>query len=339
MVSATPKSHDVIVVGAGPVGLFSVFACGMMGLSCHVIDSLDQVGGQCSALYPEKKIYDIPAFPDILAKDLVSNLHAQAQRFQPTYTFHRKVTSFDHTEGLWHLTTDHGETLTAPFVILAAGAGLFKPKRPPLPGLEAHEGTQVFYHVDNMQKFRDMDIVIAGGGDSALDWTLNLMPLAKSVTLIHRRAEFRGHPETQALLHAAVDQKKVILKAPYQLHALKTENNTLTHVEIKHKDTSCQDIPCDALLLFFGLAHDLGPLLGWGLKVDHKGVCVDFSTCLSSQPHMYAVGDVARYPYKRPLIMTGFAEAAQAAQHIYHTKHPDKALHFSHSSDGVPCPL
>ena len=322
---------DVLIIGAGPVGLFSVFACGMMGFSCHVIDSLPQAGGQCAALYPEKYLYDMPGFPKVLAKDLVSGLMRQAAQFSPTYSFDEWASHFDFKDDHWVVTTSAKTQYSAHSVVLAAGGGLFRPKRLPLENIEHYEGHSVFYHVHDPQSFRDQDIVIAGGGDSALDWALSLSKIAR-VTVVHRRAEFRAHPDTIRQFKEAVEAKTLVFKPGYQLKQLHGQDQTLNQVSIATHGGQSEDLSCQSLLLFFGLAHDLGPLMGWGLHIDHKGIVVEPTTCLTSQPQMYAVGDIARYPYKRPLVATGCAEAFQAAQHIYQTRYPERSLHFGHST-------
>ena len=257
---------DVVIIGAGPVGLFGVFACGMVGLSCDVVDVLPDVGGQCRALYPEKPIYDIPAYPQISGGALIDQLMAQAAPFQPTFHLGQQVTALSTTDAGFAVTTSTGATLTPRAVIVAAGCGAFGPNRPPLADLEAFEATgHVHYHITDTAAFADQTLVIAGGGDSALDWTLTLAQNAKHIHLIHRRPRFRAAPESVKRLEALVQQGRVTLHTPYQLAALNGDNGHLSAVSIAHLDGDVKDLPADHLLLFFGLSMDLGPIATWGL--------------------------------------------------------------------------
>jgi len=330
---------DAVVIGAGPVGLFAVFQLGMARLRCHVVDVLNEPGGQCTALYPEKPIYDVPAFPKITGGDLIERLLDQAKPFAPTFHFGDQVETLTRTEDntRWRLTTGNGVVLEAPVVVIAAGAGAFGPNRPPLEGLEAYEGTSVFYYVARRDAFRDMRVVIAGGGDSAVDWALSLADVAASVALVHRRAKFRAAPESIARLQALADSGRVSLVTPYQLRGLDGENGHLSAVIVADLDGEIRRLEADRLLPFFGLATDLGPIAQWGLDLHRHQVVVDPATCATSLPGIFAVGDVASYPGKLKLILTGFAEAAAAAHAAYGIAHPGEVLHFEHStSTGVP---
>jgi len=330
---------DAIVIGAGPVGLFSVFQLGMARLRCHVVDVLDVPGGQCAALYPEKPIYDIPACPEMLAGALVERLVEQARPFAPRFHLGQRAESLRRTEddAAWRLTTSAGTVLEAPAVIIAAGAGAFGPNRPPLEGIEGYEGTSIFYMVARREAFRGQRVVIAGGGDSAVDWALSLADVAAQVMVVHRRAKFRAAPESVARLHALAEAGRIDLVTPYQLHALEGDGQRLEAVIVADLDGAMRRLEADTLLPFFGLANDLGPIAGWGLELHRHQIPVDPSTCATNLPGVYAVGDVATYPGKLKLILTGFSEAAMAAHAAYQSVYPGEALHFEHSTTtGVP---
>ncbi len=328
---------DVAIVGAGPVGLFAVFELGMLKLSSVLIDALADVGGQCAALYPEKPIYDIPAHPAIEAADLIARLEHQIAPFPTPRLLGRVVTGLAGEKGAFVLTTDQGDTVEARAVILAAGAGAFGPNRPPLDGLPAYEATgAVQYYVKQREGLRGKRVVIAGGGDSAVDWALALKDIAQ-VAVVHRRPKFRAAPETAAQLDAAAAKGEVEMVIPYQLHALHGTGGVLTSVEVATLKGETKLLPADVLLPFFGLSMDLGPIAGWGLDSDAHHVKVEPSTCQTSTPGVFAIGDVATYPGKLKLILQGFSEAAMAAHAAHAVVHPDTALHFEYStSKGVP---
>lgn len=328
---------DVAVIGAGPVGLFAVFECGMLGFRCHVIDTLPEIGGQCTALYPEKPIYDIPGHPGILAGTLIEQLEKQAESFKPVYHLGQQVVSLSDKNGLWHLKTNRNTLLKAKAVIIAAGAGAFGPNRPPLDGLDAYEGISVFYAVRRKADLAGRHIVIAGGGDSAVDWALSLAHDAASLALVHRRAKFRAAPESVHQLEELVGLGKVRLAVPAQLDGLSGEQGRLTSVRIRFDDDACEDIRADILLPFYGLSMELGPLATWGLGLESQHIKVDPSTCVTSALGIYAIGDIVTYKNKLKLILTGFAEAAQAAHAIYRQIHPDIPLHMEYSTTkGLP---
>jgi len=329
---------DVAIIGAGPVGLFAVFECGMLGLDCHVIDVLDMPGGQCAALYPEKPIYDIPGFPTVAAQDLIERLTEQAAPFKPAYHFgHRveKLTALG--DAGFRLETADGAQFEARAVIVAAGVGAFGPNRPPLDGIEHYEGKSVFYLVKRREDFRGKRIVIAGGGDSAIDWALSLAELAERIFLIHRRDKFRAAPESLARMKRLVDEGKIELVVPYQLHALDGSGGTLAGVIVADLRGGTRRLEADCLLPFFGLSMNLGPIAEWGLALDQHHISVDPATCATSVPGIFAIGDIASYRAKLKLIVTGFAEAAQAARAIHPLARPGQALHFEYSTTtGVP---
>ncbi len=331
-------SADVAIIGAGPCGLFAVFECGMLKLSAVLIDALAEVGGQCTALYPEKPIYDIPALPAIEAGELVAQLERQIAPFAATRLLGRRVERLSGAAGDFTLGTDQGDTVRARAVIIAAGAGAFGPNRPPLDGLPAYEaGGGVQYFVRRREEVRGKRVVIAGGGDSAVDWALALRGIAASITVVHRRPRFRAAPDTAAQLDAAAARGEVELVIPYHLHALHGAAGTLSAVEVADLDGATRHLPADLLLPFFGLSTDLGPLAGWGLALERHHVTVTPASCETSLPGVFAIGDVASYPGKLKLILQGFSEAAMAAHAIHPIARPGTALHFEYStSKGVP---
>jgi len=333
----TAQRTDVVIVGAGPVGLFAVFECGMLGIKCHVVDALETLGGQCSALYPEKPIYDIPGYPRIDAATLVERLAAQAAPFHPAYHLNQRVERVARRDGRWLVETSAGARLDAAAVIVAAGAGAFGPNRPPLPGIERYEGRGVHYLVRRADEFRGKRVVIAGGGDSAVDWALALVDVAARVSVVHRRAKFRAAPESVRKLEALAAAGRLDLVVPYQLARLEGDGASLAAVVVATLDGEERRLPADALLPFFGLAADLGPIAQWGLNLARNQIVVDPATCATNVPGLFAIGDIASYPGKLKLILSGFAEAAQAAHAIHPLVFPGAALHFEYSTmKGVP---
>ncbi len=329
---------DVLIVGAGPVGLFAVFQCGMLKMRCHVVDVLEMVGGQCAALYPEKPIYDIPAHPSITGQNLVDQLQAQIAPFNPVFHLGQQVeTLHKNDDGTFEVTTSKGTRFHTKAIIIAAGSGAFGPKKPPLNDLEKYEGSGVFYYVTNKNLFKDKKIVIAGGGDSAIDWAIILADLASKVYVVHRRPQFRGAPDSVEKLHTLANEGRLELVIPYQLSSLEGQNGVLSGVGVETLDGQKRLLEADALLAFFGLSSNLGALSQWGLDGAKQVLAIDPTTGSTNIPGIFAVGDVASYPHKLKLIMTGFAEAAQAAHAAYGFVFPDRALHFEHSTtSGVP---
>jgi thioredoxin reductase (NADPH) len=331
-------STDVAIIGAGPAGLFAVFECGMLKLRAVLIDTLAETGGQCAALYPEKPIYDIPAHPTIDAAGLIAQLEAQIAPFAAPRLLNRRVESCAGAPGDFLLRTDAGDSIRAKAVIVAAGAGAFGPNRPPLAGLAAYEATgAVQYYVKKREALRGKRVVIAGGGDSAVDWALALQDVASEVHVVHRRAKFRAAPESAARLDEAVAAGAVNLVIPYQLHALHGADGALAEVEVADLDGATKRIAADILLPFFGLAMELGPIADWGLALERHHLVVDPATMATSAPGIFGIGDIASYPGKLKLILTGFAEAAIAAHAIHPIAYPDQALHFEYSTTkGLP---
>jgi thioredoxin reductase (NADPH) len=303
---------DVAVIGAGPSGLFSVFMCGMQKLKCHIIDPLPFLGGQCQALYPQKPIYDIPGFPSIRAEELIHRLKEQIQPFAPYCSLNEKVCKItQEKEGAWCLEGDRGTVIEARSVIIAAGLGAFGPHRPPLEDIETFEPDYVHYSVIDPSLYSGKNIVIAGGGDSAVDWGIELSKIAQSVTMVHRRNTFRCHPHSEEELKKKVQEGRINLITPYQLHSLEGENGILKTVTIKSLQNEIKILEADYLLPFFGLSTDLGIIEE--LTFDKKSIPVDPTTSATALPGLYAVGDVSSYPHKNKLILCGFAEAAQGS--------------------------
>ncbi|NIA68006.1 NAD(P)/FAD-dependent oxidoreductase [Pelagibius litoralis] len=332
------QTTDVAIIGAGPVGLFAIFECGMLKMRCHVVDSLDVIGGQCAALYPEKPIYDIPGYPRVMAQELIDRLTEQAAPFEPVYHLGQQVTALSQSEtGRWRLTTAKGTEIDAAAVIIAAGCGAFGPNRPPLTGIEDYEGTSVHYLVQRREDFRGKRIVIAGGGDSAVDWALSLAELAEKIHVVHRRPKFRAAPESIDRLHRLAESEKLDLVIPYQLAGLQGSGGQLTAVEVADLEGHKKALPADVLLPFFGLSMNLGPIADWGLNLDHQHITVEPATSETSAKGIFAVGDIAVYPGKLKLILSGFSEAAMAAHAIRPLVYPDEALHWEYSTTrGVP---
>ncbi len=328
---AVPIETDAVIIGGGPIGLFAVFELGLVDIKAHVIDILDKPGGQCAELYPEKPIYDIPGMPIVTGQGLTDALMAQIKPFGATFHLGQRVDALQKMDdGRFRLVTDIGTPFIAKVVVIAAGGGSFTPKRPPLAGIEAYEGKSVFYSVRRMDDFRGKDVLVVGGGDSALDWTLNLQPIAKSLTLLHRRDEFRGAPHSVEQMRALVADKKIALLIG-QATALEGDNGALAAVRIKTKDGEVR-YPCDRLLPFFGLTMKLGPVADWGLNLDENLIPVDTEKFESSSPGIFAVGDINWYPGKLKLILSGFHEVALMAQAAYRIVFPGKKLLFQYTT-------
>jgi thioredoxin reductase (NADPH) len=329
--SDTPISTDVIIVGAGPVGLFAVFELGLLDMKAHLVDILGKPGGQCAELYPEKPIYDIPALPIVTGQQLTDNLMQQIEPFGPTFHFNRMAEKLEKIEGgRWRLTTDGGEVLEAPVVVIAAGGGSFMPKKPPIKGIEEYEDKSVFYAVRKMEQFRGRHIVISGGGDSALDWFLNLQPLAASIRLVHRRDEFRAAPDSVNKMRELVAHGKGELHIG-QISSLQGADGQLTGISLK-TDSGEQLLPCDTLLPFYGLTMKLGPVANFGLNLHENLIPVDTEKFETSEQGIFAIGDINWYPGKLKLILSGFHEAALMAQQAFKYVYPDRKLRFQYTT-------
>jgi thioredoxin reductase (NADPH) len=329
--AAEPMTTDCIIIGAGPVGLFAVFELGLLDIKAHVIDILDKPGGQCAELYPEKPIYDIPGIPVVTGQGLTDSLLAQIKPFDPTFHFGEQVDALEKLpEGGFRLQTDGGKVFHAKVVVIAAGGGSFTPKRPPLDGIEAFEGRSVFYSVRRMEDFRDRDVLIVGGGDSALDWTLSLQPIARSLTLMHRRDDFRGAPHSVDQMRALVRDggMKLVIGQATGLHGAEGH---LEAVAVKTKDGE-ERLTVNRLLPFFGLTMKLGPVANWGLNLNENLITVDTERFETTEPGIFAIGDINVYPGKLKLILSGFHEGALMAQAAHRIVHPDKKLLFQYTT-------
>jgi thioredoxin reductase (NADPH) len=328
-----PIKTDVLIIGAGPCGLFAVFELGLLDMKCHLVDILDKVGGQCAELYPEKPIYDIPGVPFTTAQGLVEALMTQIKPFGPTFHLQEMVETIEKIgDPLFRMTTDQGKRFEAKVVLIAAGGGSFQPKRPPIPGIEAYEEKSVFYSVRKMEAFRDKRILIVGGGDSALDWTLNLAPVAGHVTLLHRRDQFRAAPDSVNKMMALVGEGKIDFVLG-QVSGLEGADGAIAKAIVKRNDGSDFHIACDALLPFFGLTMKLGPVANWGIELkDGELIPVETAAFETNVPGIFAVGDINWYPGKLKLILCGFHEASLAAQKAHHYVFPDKRLVFQYTT-------
>ena len=323
---------DVIIVGAGPCGLFAVFELGLLGIKAHVVDILDKPGGQCAELYPEKEILDIPAIKSISGAQLTEQLMEQIEPFGPKFHLNEMAISLEKTpSGKWCLGTDMGSTIEAPVICVAAGGGSFQPKKPPIPEIDPFEGKSIFYAVRQKERFKDKTILIAGGGDSAVDWALNLYPIAKKVSVIHRRPEFRAAPDSVEKMKALASAGKIDLHVA-DIIQLNGDNGQIESVSVATKDGDEQDIHCDTMLAFYGLTMKLGPIAEFGLNIAENRVSVDTEKFETSVPSIFCIGDMAHYPGKLKLILSGFHEAALMSHGAFHYVFPDKKLKFQHTT-------
>jgi thioredoxin reductase (NADPH) len=322
---------DALVIGAGPCGLFAVFELGLLDIKCEVIDILDRAGGQCAELYPEKPIYDIPALPIVTGQELVDRLLEQIKPFKPGFHFNQMVTELKKLgEADFEVRTDGGLVFRSKVVVIAAGGGSFQPKKPPIPGIDGYEGKSVFYSVKKMETFRDKDILIIGGGDSALDWTLNLQPIARSLTLLHRRDDFRAAPDSVNRMRALVKEGKMSFRLG-QVTGLIGEGGDLSSVKVKGPEGDVM-IAANTLLPFFGLTMKLGPVAAWGINLHENLIPVDTEKFETSVPGLFAIGDINSYPGKLKLILSGFHEAALMAQQAFRYKNPGEKLLFQYTT-------
>jgi thioredoxin reductase (NADPH) len=322
--AATPISTEVVIVGAGPCGLFQVFELGLLGIGSHVVDSLAVPGGQCAELYPEKPIYDIPAIPMCGAQELVDRLLKQIEPFHPQLHLGQEVTEFARREnGRFHVATANGLTFDAGAVVIAAGVGSFQPRRIGLPGAEEHEGSTIHYKVKTASNFHGKDLVIFGGGDSALDWALELSGKARNLTLVHRRPEFRAAPASVAKMRELVNAGRMRCWEALP-HSLIADNGTLRGINVKTLDGAIHPLEAQQLLVFFGLHPKLGPIAEWGLELERRVLKVDTEKFQTNLAGVFAIGDINTYPGKKKLILSGFHEAALAAFAIQHHLYPQK---------------
>ncbi len=323
---------DLCIIGAGPVGLFAVFEAGLLKMRCHLIDALPQVGGQLSEIYPQKPIYDIPGYPEINAQDLVDNLMEQAKPFSPTFTLGERVDHLDKQEdGSFIVTTSDKTHVHAQVIIIAGGLGCFEPRKPVVENLELFEGKGVTYMVKNPETFRDKNVVLAGGGDSALDWTIFLSKVAKRVTLVHRNETFRGAPDSAAKVFDLANNGKIDLILSANLKEL-GGNGKLDSVTFVDKSKIEIKLDADYLIPLFGLSPKLGPIADWGLSIDKNAIEVDTRDYSTGVDRIYAIGDINTYPGKLKLILCGFHEAAIMMHSAFKYVYPDQKLSFKYTT-------
>lgn len=323
---------DILIIGAGPCGLFTVFEAGLLKLNCHLVDVLPAPGGQLTEIYPKKPIYDIPGYPSVLAGELVDNLMEQIAPFKPGFTLGEKASSIEKTgDKEFTLTTDKGTVIQAPVIAIAGGLGVFTPRKPPLEGLDKYEDNGVDYMVKDPEKYSDKNILIAGGGDSALDWTIELASVAKKVSLIHRRSSFRGALDSVDKVMELAKAGKIDLLTESQAVKLNGEDH-LTSVGIKHKEKGELDIPVDYFIPLFGLTPKLGPIAEWGLNIDRSAIEVSTEDYSTNVPGIYAIGDINTYKGKLKLILCGFHEGTMMVQSAFKYIYPDQKLSFKYTT-------
>ncbi|MGE0108651.1 MAG: NAD(P)/FAD-dependent oxidoreductase [Bdellovibrionales bacterium] len=329
----SPIQTDAIIIGAGPIGLFSVFELGLYDMKAHLIDILDRPGGQCAELYPEKPIYDIPGIPKCTGAELTENLMAQIKPFNPTFHLAQMAQTLEKTdEGKWRVSTDIGTVIEAPVVVLAAGGGSFVPKKMPINGIEDYEGKSVFYAVRKMDAFMGKRIVISGGGDSALDWAINLQPVASHVTLVHRRNEFRAAPDSVSKMRELVGAGKMDLKIG-NITEVQGAEGQLASVSLKLADgDETEVLACDSMLAFYGLTMKLGPVADFGVNFENNLIPVNTADFETNLEGVFAVGDINDYPGKMKLILSGFHEAALMAKKAFGYVHPDRRYRFQYTT-------
>ncbi len=323
---------DAVIIGAGPAGLFAVFELGLNDIKCHLIDILDKPGGQCAELYPEKPIYDIPAIPKCTGSELTAKLLEQIKPFNPVFHLGQMAESLEkQTDGRWRVATDMGTVILARIVVIAAGGGSFMPKRPPIKGIEAFEGKSVFYAVRKMEHFRGKNIVIAGGGDSAVDWALNLQPIVKHLTVVHRRNEFRAAPDSVSKMWALVADGKMSIKIG-NFTQVNGDDGLVKSITVVDDDKKVLEIPCDSILAFYGLTMKLGPVANFGIAFQDNLIPVNTADYETSLPTVFAIGDINTYPGKMKLILSGFHEAALMAKKAFAYIHPDRRYRFQYTT-------
>lgn len=323
---------DVLIIGAGPVGLFTVFELGQLGMKSCVVDSLENIGGQCTALYPDKPIYDIPAYPSVTAGELINNLKKQIDPFKPTLLMNQKVNELKKHKDFYSVKTSTNNIIESKCIIIAAGNGAFGPNKPPLKNIDSFENKTIFYHIRDKSKFRKKTVAIAGGGDSAVDWAIELSKTSKKIFFIHRRNKLRAIPQNVEVLYDLENEGKIEMMIPYQLDSIEGKNGIIDHLIIKNMDEEKKKLEVDYFLPFFGLSTNLGPIKDWELELEKNILKVKQETCETNLNGIFAIGDVCSYPGKLKLILTGFSEAAIASHNCFNKINPEKTLHFEYST-------
>lgn len=322
---------DCLIVGAGPVGLFAVFELGILGLSCEVVDNLDKIGGQCAELYPDKPIYDIPALPECTGLSLIENLQKQIKPFNTSFHLNERIDQISNEGDLWIVKTSANKVFETPNIFIAGGVGSFEPRKPPIESVSMFEGKGIEYSIPNKDYYAGKKIVIFGGGDSALDWTVELSKIASHITLVHRRDEFKAAQHTVSLMEGLVKEGKVDLITNHQISDVSGDMRIKKAV-IKDKSDVTQEIDCDEILIFYGLKMELGPINDWGLNLNEKQISVNTENFETNLPGVFAIGDISHYPGKLKLILSGFHEAALASQKAFVRAKPDETLTFRYTT-------
>lgn len=324
---------DICIIGAGPVGLFAVFEAGLLKMRCHLIDALPQVGGQLSEIYPHKPIYDIPGYPIVKAQELIDNQMEQIKPFSPTFTLGERVEALEKQEdGSYIVKTSDGTQIHCQVVAIAGGLGSFEPRKPDLAGLEQYERKGVDYMVKNPETYRDKKIIIAGGGDSALDWTIFLSDIAKEVTLVHRSDNFRGAPDSADKVFELAQKGKINLLLSHNLLGIEGNGENLTHVKVSNKEKQELNIEADYLIPLYGLTPKLGPIAEWGLNIDKNAIEVNTFDYSTNVERIYAIGDINTYPGKLKLILCGYHEATLMVQSAFKYVYPEQKLSFKYTT-------
>ncbi|MGJ1196654.1 NAD(P)/FAD-dependent oxidoreductase [Sphingobacterium spiritivorum] len=323
---------DICIIGAGPVGLFAVFEAGLLKMRCHLIDVLPQVGGQLSEIYPHKPIYDIPGYPAINAQELINNQMEQIAPFHPTFTLGERVEGLQKQEdGSYYVNGSEGTVIHCQAVVIAGGLGCFEPRKPEIQNLDTFEHNSVHYMVRDPERFRDKNILIAGGGDSALDWTIFLADVAKSITLVHRSDSFRGAPDSAEKVYKLANEGKIDLLLSHNLVALQG-NGTLQEVHLQNKQKEAVVVNTEHFIPLYGLSPKLGPIADWGLNIDKNAIVVDTFDYSTNVERIFAIGDINTYPGKLKLILCGYHEAALMAQSAFKYVYPDQKLSFKYTT-------
>jgi thioredoxin reductase (NADPH) len=325
---------DAVIIGAGPVGLFSVFELGILGLNAHVIDNLDKIGGQCIELYPDKPIYDIPGVPDCTGEDLIKNLSAQIKPFKPEFHLNQRVNELKKNNKLWQVITSDNKIFETPNIIIAGGVGSFEPRKVDIKNAEKFEGKGFYYSVKDKSKFKDQIVAVFGGGDSALDWTLELSNIAKKVYLVHRRDDFKGAPHTLNKIKEIAKSGKVEIKTFYQLKGINGDIK-LENIEIQKNNEAMEILKIESVIAFFGLKMELGPIANWGLNLEEKSILVNTKNFQTNEEGIFAIGDICTYPGKLMLILSGFHEGALAARECFTRARPNENFVFQYTTSST----